>query len=79
MRPNPLPDSPIVDAIRLASALKRRLPGQGDTIDSAMWKSVSDYYAASGGHALEDGPLPIMAPISPIWCICPMRAMALLC
>jgi len=77
MRPNPLPDSPIVDAIRMASALKRRLPGRGATIDSAMWESVGDFYAASGGHSLEDGHAHILAPISPIWCIAPTRAMGL--
>jgi len=79
MRSEPLPDSPIVDAIRLASALKRRLPGQALTIERALWESVGDYYAASGGHSLEDGQCHILAPISPILAVSPVRIRGLLC
>lgn len=71
-----LVDSPTVDGLRLAAALKRWMPRQfASYIESAMWEAVGDYYVASGGHSTENEH--ILSPLSPIWCVCPMREMAL--
>ena len=78
MRPELLTDSPTVDSLRLAAAMRRRFPPHfGPYIESAMWEAIVDYYAASGGHFTEGDH--ILAPLCPILCICPVRAMAMLC
>jgi len=75
-----LKDSPTVDAICLAAALRRRMPPHfGPYIQSAMWASIGDYYIASGGRCLPDSILQAMPRLCPILCVCPMREMALLC
>jgi hypothetical protein len=73
------PDSPTVDGLRLAAALKRRMPRQfAAHVDSAMWGAIGDFYIASGGHSVH-GAHALLVPLCPIFCVCPMREMALLC
>jgi hypothetical protein len=75
-----LADSPTVDALRLAAAMRRRFPRKFHPyIEMALWESLADYYAGTGGTSLPDGHLHILVDLSPILAICPMREMALLC
>jgi hypothetical protein len=73
-------DSPIVDGLRMAAALERRFPASfAPHIRQALWEAIGDYYGASGGRRLPDGVLPILAPLSPILAVCPLREMGLSC
>ena len=75
-----LPDSPTVDALRVAAAMRRRYPDKFHAYsEMALWESLGDYYAGTGGSSIPDGHLHILANLSPIWCITPMREMAMLC
>ena len=80
MKGKMLTDSPTVDSLRLADALKRRMPRQfASYIELAMWEAVGDFWAIGGGHFRADGSLHILAPLPAIYAICPERELGLLC
>jgi hypothetical protein len=75
-----LPESPTVDALALAAAMRRRFPPEFHSrIEAEMWAAIGDYWAICGGHLNAYGHLHILAPLPPIYAICPEREMALSC
>ena len=75
-----LTESPTVDALRLAAAMRRRFPEHFHaTIERALWEAIADFWAIGGGHFFADGSQHILAPLPPIYGICAEKAMALSC
>jgi hypothetical protein len=73
-------ESPTVDAIRLAAAMRRRFPLHFHSrIEAEMWAAIGDYWVICGGHLNVHGHLHILAPMPSIYAIRAEREMGLLC